>query len=85
MSRFLRGLAIAFGVSVLCIPSAVGIAARQQSSAPVTTIDVETVGPKVGDTLREFSLRDQTGQMRSLKSLLGPNGAVLVFFRSADW
>src|SRR4051794_37001852 len=84
VARARRGPRIALGVT-LCVVSAVAIAARQQSSAAVTTIDVETVGPKVGDALPGFSLRDQSGQVRSLKSLLGPNGAVIVFFRSADW
>jgi cytochrome oxidase Cu insertion factor (SCO1/SenC/PrrC family) len=85
VSRSVRMSGLALAVGVLCVLSAIGTAARQQSSAPVTTIDVDTVGPKVGDALLEFSLRDQTGQLRSLKSLLGPNGAVIVFFRSADW
>jgi hypothetical protein len=44
-----------------------------------------SAGPKVGDVVPEFSLVDQTGATRTLKSLLGPNGAVIVFFRSADW
>jgi peroxiredoxin len=48
-------------------------------------VDVETLGPKVGASLPDFSLRDQDGMVRSLKSLLGANGAVIVFFRSADW
>jgi hypothetical protein len=85
LSRVVTGSGLAPFIGVLCVLSAIGIAAHQQSSAPVTTIDVDTVGPKVGDALPEFSLRDQTGQLRSLKSLLGPNGAVIVFFRSADW
>ena len=84
MSRALPGPGIARVVILLCVISAVGIAARQ-SSTPAATIDVETVGPKIGDALPEFSLRDQSGHVRSLKSLLGPNGAVIVFFRSADW
>ncbi len=33
----------------------------------------------------DFSLRNQHGEVRSLKSVLGPNGALIVFFRSADW
>ena len=85
MWRALGGPGVALAVLLLWVVSAVGIVARQQSSTPVTTIDVETVGPKVGDALPEFSLRDQSGQVRSLRSLLGPNGAVIVFFRSADW
>lgn len=32
-----------------------------------------------------FELRDQDGNARSLKSLLGPKGAAILFFRSADW
>jgi peroxiredoxin len=32
-----------------------------------------------------FELSDQNGKTRSLTSLLGPKGAVILFFRSADW
>ncbi len=32
-----------------------------------------------------FEAPDQNGKMHTLKSLLGPKGAVLVFYRSADW
>jgi len=60
-------------------------AARHQATVPATTVDVEAIGPKVGEALPEFSLADQFGRLTSLKSLLGPNGAVIVFFRSADW
>jgi len=42
-------------------------------------------GPNVGSKVPDFSLPDQTGQTRSLTSLAGPKGLVLVFFRSADW
>ncbi len=84
MSRALSGSVIALASWLLVFAPAAGFAARQQSNtAPM--VDVETVGPKVGDELPEFSLPDQGGHVRSLKSLLGPNGAVIVFFRSADW
>lgn len=59
-------------------------AGRQQPPA-APAVDVETLGPKVGDKVPDFTLQDQGGQTRSLSSLLGPKGAVLVFFRSADW
>ena len=71
-------------LSALVIASAIGHA-RGQSNPPALKIDVETLGPKVGDSLPDFSLRDQRGEARTLKSLLGPAGAVIVFFRSADW
>jgi peroxiredoxin len=33
----------------------------------------------------DFALRDQDGKSRTLQSVLGPKGAAIVFFRSADW
>ena len=42
-------------------------------------------GPKVGERIPGFSLQDQSGQTRDLKSLSGPKGLMLVFTRSADW
>jgi hypothetical protein len=42
-------------------------------------------GPPVGSTAPGFEAKDQDGRTRSLSSLLGPNGALLVFFRSAGW
>jgi hypothetical protein len=47
--------------------------------------DLKTIGPKVGETVPDFSLPDQHGVARTLRSTFGPKGAVLVFFRSADW
>jgi cytochrome oxidase Cu insertion factor (SCO1/SenC/PrrC family) len=85
MSRGIDGSGIALGFWLLALAPAVGFAARQQSRTPAPMVDVETVGPKVGDALPDFSLRDQGGHIQSLKSLLGPKGAVVVFFRSADW
>ena len=71
-------------LSALVVATAIGNA-RGQSNAPAAKVDVEALGPKVGDGMPDFSLRDQRGDVRTLKSLLGPNGAVIVFFRSADW
>ena len=42
-------------------------------------------GPQVGESVPEFRLRDQNGSEKTLRSLLGPKGALLVFYRSADW
>jgi hypothetical protein len=51
----------------------------------VPAVDLDTVGPKVGDTVPDFELRDQHGAARRLSSLAGPKGTMLVFYRSADW
>ena len=42
-------------------------------------------GPAVGSPLPDFSAPDQTGRTQTLKSIMGPKGAMLVFYRSADW
>jgi len=42
-------------------------------------------GPAMGAKLPDFALQDQDGRPRTLQSLLGPKGALILFFRSADW
>jgi hypothetical protein len=42
-------------------------------------------GPEVGQEVPAFSALDQHGRTQTLESILGPRGAMLVFFRSADW
>jgi hypothetical protein len=33
----------------------------------------------------DFSLPDQSGSSRTFADIRGPNGAMVVFYRSADW
>jgi hypothetical protein len=47
--------------------------------------DASNVGLAVGAAAPEFKLKDQSGRERDFASLTGPQGLVLVFFRSADW
>ncbi len=47
--------------------------------------DFSRAGVAVGATAPEIKLKDQSGRMRDVRSLTGPKGLVLVFFRSADW
>jgi hypothetical protein len=42
-------------------------------------------GPGVGQPVPSFSASDQDGRTQTLQSIMGPKGAMLVFFRSADW
>ena len=42
-------------------------------------------GPAAGSPAPDFSALDQAGRTRTLQSIMGPHGAMLVFFRSADW
>jgi hypothetical protein len=50
-----------------------------------TKIDVSKLGPQVGERVPDFSLKDQNGKLWTLQSIMGPKGAMLVFYRSADW
>lgn len=52
---------------------------------PPPEVDVQALGPQVGARVPDFSLPDQSGRIRTLASLMGPKGAMLVFSRSADW
>lgn len=40
---------------------------------------------KVGDRIPTFRVADQFGEERDFDNLKGPNGLVILFFRSADW
>lgn len=48
-------------------------------------IDIDALGPQKGERVPDFALPDQNGRVVSLDSVLGPNGALLMFYRSADW
>jgi hypothetical protein len=43
------------------------------------------IGLAVGQKAPVFSAPDQFGAQQTLETLKGPNGTVLLFFRSADW
>lgn len=58
------------------------------AGAPVmgqAPVDVETLGPQVGARVPDFSGTDQRGRTHTLQSLMGREGLMLVFNRSADW
>ena len=49
------------------------------------TIDVASLGPQVGEQIPAFALPDQHGRVQTLESIVGEQGAMIVFHRSADW
>ena len=61
------------------------VALPAAQSAPRTPIDVSKLGPQVGALVPDFALKDQTGKAWTRQTIMGPKGAMLVFFRSADW
>ena len=75
------------GLGVVCaVTLALWSAYSQGQPRPEPApIDVQKLGPQVGAQVPDFNLKDQHGESRTLRSVMGPKGAVLVFFRSADW
>ena len=72
--RFLT-IAAALALSTMSVPA----------QLPPPPVDLTAVGPQVGTKVPGFSGVDQFGRTHTLESSLGPKGAMLVFFRSADW
>ena len=51
----------------------------------MASMELMSIGLAVGQKAPAFSVRDQFGRVQTLDTLKGPNGTVLLFFRSADW
>ena len=79
--RLLRHPALPLAVALLAALLAQTAAIAQ----PPTRIDVSKLGPQVGERVPDFALKDQNGKPWTLQSIMGPKGAMLVFYRSADW
>src|SRR6202000_1946444 len=60
----------------------VTIAAQSPVLAQAGSTDA---GPALGSKVPPFKARDQFGHEQSLATLVGQNGLVLLFVRSADW
>ena len=71
---FIPGVALAF------LAFTTGGRAEQPAA-----VDTSKIGPQAGSVVPAFSGVDQFGRIHTLESSLGAKGAMLVFFRSADW
>ena len=69
-----------FIISVIAATSALILA-----QSPGQKIDVSKLGPQVDERVPDFSLKDQNEKLRTLQSVMGAKGAMIVFVRSADW
>lgn len=77
MTHTLQAMTIATAVVLLAYAPA-----SAQEREP---LDVSSLGPQVGEKVPDFALPDQHGRTRTLDSVMGERGAMLVFHRSADW
>ena len=69
----------------LSILGAFTLSIAASASQSAVSIDTSKIGPQVGTVVPLLSGVDQFGQPHTLASIYGPRGAMLVFFRSADW
>jgi hypothetical protein len=56
-----------------------------EDTIQVALTELMSIGLAVGQKAPNFSARDEFGHVQTLDTLKGPNGTVLLFFRSADW
>jgi hypothetical protein len=56
-----------------------------EDTIQVSSTELMSTGLAVGQKAPNFSARDEFGHVQTLETLKGPNGTVLLFFRSADW
>ena len=63
---------------------ALGQTAARQATPFDPNKDART-GVEIGRPIPPFQLTDQFGRRQDFNSIKGPQGAVLIFFRSADW
>src|SRR5437016_5718430 len=71
-------------IGVIGVVMAVLLAASGRAQE-ARRVNVSKLGPQVGATVPDFSLPDQHGKTWTLQSVMGPKGAMIVFYRSADW
>ena len=74
-----RNVHLLFVAMVVMALSSAVIAQERQA------IDIAALGPQVGDEVPDFSLPDQFGEIQTLQSIMGEQGAMIVFHRSANW
>lgn len=72
---------------IMMVPQAgmTGHAGPAEEAPAPESVPVERRGIAVGEKAPPLDATDQLGAMRSLESMAGPRGLVLLFVRSADW
>ena len=79
LGRAVRGAALVLLLAASGVPAAAVEA--QEAAMP----DVPSRGPPVAPRVPHLPRAPQRGRPRTLASLMGPKGLMLVFVRSADW
>ncbi len=72
------------GVAMLLVAGLSAVASGQEKPSSDGS-DTHFSGLETGQKAPGFTARDQFGHEQSNETLIGSNGTVLLFFRSADW
>ena len=68
------------------IPAAILVALTAFLAFPAAAAEEPiATGPEVGSRIPDIQAPDQSGEIRSFEDLRGPEGLLLLFFRTADW
>jgi len=78
------GAKVKTGIAVLICVGLLTLASAQESRRTSDAV-ARPIGLEIGQQAPAFALMDQFGREQSNKTLKGPKGTVLLFFRSADW
>jgi hypothetical protein len=78
------GARMRIGVAIIFFVGLFGLS-RGQENPPTNHGVPPSVGLEIGQPAPAFALSDQFGHEQSNETLKGSKGAVLLFFRSADW
>ena len=84
MTRIIRGV-IGF-VTTISLSGFVALALAQNPLVDIPVGDEGMVtGPEIGERIPDFTALDQNGSLLDFDDIKGPNGAMILFHRSADW
>jgi hypothetical protein len=78
-ARLLTSAALCFGLNTAIAQES------QLFDRPTSDTGNWTTGPAVGERIPEFAGTDQNGIRKTFDDIKGPNGALIIFHRSADW
>ena len=85
-NRGVSGLASALVLSLFALPALSQPVYSTEFLTDIPTGSRAMVsGPEIGERIPDFEALDQNGNLVSLSNVMGPNGAMVVFVRSADW
>ena len=90
LNRLAGGLEVARKYCIASTLTALAVIALPVFGQDVFTIvepqdENMLTGPELGERIPAFSALDQHGVPKSFEDIVGPNGAMIIFYRSADW